>query len=165
MFEHLKVHPVILVTGPQRSGTTICSHMISQDTGHKLVDEADYGIHNTEKFLQYTNQKNVVIHCPAQMHVACQLDALVVCMIRPTHEICHSEKRIGWKALGGEPAERHIYQAEQDPRSMSEIKYDFWRNNLPAHYLEQDYYALSGHKLWLSASERIGFHSRQTKKI
>lgn len=163
MFEHLKKHPVILVTGPQRSGTTICSQMISHDTGHMLVDETDYDIHDTEKFLEFTHHQNVVIHCPAQMHVACGLDALVVCMIRPVEEICLSEKRIHWKELGGEPAERRIYQAEQDPRSISEIKYAFWQEHLPNHYLEQEYHALSGHDLWLPSPKRVHFHSRQTK--
>ena len=41
MFEYLKEFPVVLVTGPQRSGTRICAKMIAHDTGHRFVDERE----------------------------------------------------------------------------------------------------------------------------
>lgn len=39
MFESLKKHKKILVTGPQRSGTRITSQIISKDTNYFLYDE------------------------------------------------------------------------------------------------------------------------------
>jgi hypothetical protein len=36
-------HPII-VTGPQRSGTTIAAHIIAQETGGVFVDELDYSL-------------------------------------------------------------------------------------------------------------------------
>lgn len=41
MFEALTGYRNILVTGPHRSGTTICARMIAEDTGKRLVIERD----------------------------------------------------------------------------------------------------------------------------
>lgn len=41
MFEHLSSYRNILVTGPHRSGTTICARMIAADTEKRFVIERD----------------------------------------------------------------------------------------------------------------------------
>src|SRR5579875_68345 len=50
MFEHLAVHPMIVVTGPQRSGTRIAARMIAADTGHRFVDETEFLIKDEARF-------------------------------------------------------------------------------------------------------------------
>ena len=50
VFEHLLNFAVVLVSGPQRSGTTICAKMIAHDTGHTYIPESEYQFHDEAAF-------------------------------------------------------------------------------------------------------------------
>ena len=103
MFEYLTPFRVILVTGPQRSGTTIAAKMIAQDTGKEFVREDFPQFANIEdNLIRLANYgQNLVIQCPAWCHMIHQLGSMggvaIVFMLRRTSEIIRSQERIEWE--------------------------------------------------------------------
>ncbi len=83
---------MIIVTGPQRSGTRLASHIIARDTKLNYVDEFDYSI-NVEP--------NSVIQSPALLKAAVELSftfptAKFAFMYRNVDDILKSLERIEW---------------------------------------------------------------------
>jgi hypothetical protein len=160
MFQHLKHHSKILVTGPQRSGTTITARIIAHDTGHVYIDEEDISIRETVLLEEYLNsESNFVIHCPALSHKIHEFNnVLVVWCKRPLNEILASQKRIGW----GEIKERTSYNALSDKRHIAQIKADWWDNYqcmACENWLEVSYHDLEEHELWVE--DRVDWGVRQ----
>jgi hypothetical protein len=151
MFEELKRYRIILVTGPQRSGTTLAAHCIAQDTGHHYIDEADYGTKNGIEWRRLiVEESDAVIQCPSMarwVHEVATEDVLVVWMLRSAHEIMASQFRVGWIAT----IERAKYPVSDKPICL--IKLDFWRETqkqaIP-HWLEVPYHSLKLHPLWVN---------------
>jgi len=166
MFQHLKTYSKILVTGPQRSGTTICSHMIAHDTGFQHVDEIDFHVRDRATFDTFIYSKEPsVIHCPAMAYIIHEYGSidnlLVVWLIRPLNEIKASQKRIGW----GEIKERINYKALEDKRHIAQIKRQWWQDKqrlLCDNWLEVQYRSLQQHELWIE--DRSGFDARQWQR-
>ena len=100
MFEELGTYRVVLVTGPQRSGTRIAARMIAADSGLRYVDEDEFGVYNHKRLRAIIAQaEGVVIQCPAMCHMVHKVaaeDVLVVMMMRDVDDIVASEKRIDW---------------------------------------------------------------------
>lgn len=166
MFEYLAQYPVILVTGPQRAGTTICAKMVAADTGHEYVDEDDYGPHNKTLWLHtIVSCENVVVHCPAMCRYVHRVgDVFVVMVYRNVADIIASQEHIGWGA--NEALELARY--EEVGRPIAAVKYDFWRKRqrpIIANWLEVEYENLAAHPLWIDERERVGFGPRQTEKL
>ncbi len=167
MFKHLARHSVILVTGPQRAGTTICAKMIAADTGHEYVDEDDYGPHNKRGWIHtIIDHENVVIHCPTMCRYVHQLGevALVVMVCRNVIDIVNSQERIGW-GKANEALELARYKKAEDP--VAAIKYDFWckyQRTTITNWLEVEYKNLAAHPLWVDKRERAIFGPRQTER-
>jgi hypothetical protein len=157
----------ILVTGPQRSGTTIAAHMIAHDLDMCYVDEDDLGWHgsgtNDESLLRKLLAVGVnnVIQAPACAHICHTLpdDCVVVFMRRDVEDIVASEERIKW---GCERVEFQKYPEEYRATPISHSKYLYWeevqRDNI-AHAYEVEYDSLRGHPLWVA--DRKGFEARQ----
>ena len=91
-------HDLILVTGPQRSGTTITARIIAQETGYKYIDEESFGVHDCKRFeLLLKKEHRAVIHCPAMSRwIHIYSDHYVVFVRRRWQEIVESAKRVGW---------------------------------------------------------------------
>lgn len=165
LFEHLARHSIILVTGPQRAGTTICARMIAVDTIHEYIDEDDYGPHDRARWLNLiAKSKNVVIHCPAMCrYVHMIAGAFVVMVYRNVADIVASQERINWGT--NEALELVRYKGSRAP--IAAIKYDFWRKYqrpITANWLEVKYESLAAHPLWIDEGERAGFTMRQTER-
>jgi len=166
MFEYLKKYPRILVTGPQRSGTTICARMIAHDAGYRYVDENEVSIHSFDRVIECVNEsENVVVHCPGVMrfvhHVGDREDVAVVVMHRPINDIQKSQERIQW---GGEFMERAKYGNK--PGIISEIKYEFfedYQRNLIKNIFDICYESLKTHPFWVPKDMRRNFAARQTQ--
>lgn len=102
MFAHLSHYNKILVTGPQRSGTTIAARMIAHDTGLTYLPE-EYVRVNCERSLRHVleTHDHFVLQCPALQHlmhlpgVGDREDTLVVYTDRPLAEILASAARVG----------------------------------------------------------------------
>jgi len=174
MFERLTKHNVILVSGPQRSGTTIAAKMIAADTGYGNIDETGYGVYSRKRFTAIICQDRIVVQCPTMSHVLHKVatdETLVVFMVRDLEDIVASERRINWTigpykelanyGLSRKAARRYRHHGGQ----VAPLKYAFWwgtQRELVPHYLELDYESLSAHPLWVSREQRAQFNAKQT---
>lgn len=166
MFEYLKNFDIVLVTGPQRSGTTIAAKMIAQDTGKPFFDEGYFGVLDVVRFCDtVTTTTNGVIQCPGMcryVHWFGKRDDLcVVLMRRNVDEIIKSEARIKWDGS----FELSKYGTIDGP--VSAVKYSFWDNYQKAfikHSVEIEYRSLTGHPLWIPDERRVNFTFKQTEE-
>lgn len=164
MFEHLTKYRVIIVTGPQRSGTTICAKMIAHDTGKRFVAEEAFGVHSREHWESLVlHSDDAVIQCPTMCAYVGNVladDVLVVMVHRSLVEIHESEKRIGWREHLRE-LERYGL-SEGDPAAVKYAAWDRQRKQIP-HTLDVAYHDLATHPLWVPKEQRAGFGHRQTR--
>lgn len=96
---HNKGYNRIVISGPQRSGTTYLAKELANDIQYKHIDEKDFGFHSVRKFTTFLNNERVVIQAPAVTHILQAIDTentLVVFMMRPDKDIIKSEDRIDW---------------------------------------------------------------------
>ena len=161
MFGELKRYDVIIVTGPQRSGTRIAANMIAYDTGHELIDERQIAVDSLYRLAAAKAREGVVIQCPALcgfIHNFADPDTLICMMMRPISEIIASQKRIDWKF---EPLEQIYFQNFDTP--IAEQKYNQWnwQKTIIKNYLEIDYHSLDIHPLWKPKEERKNFGDTQ----
>ena len=166
MFKGLRKFNVILVTGPQRSGTRIAARCIAADTGHQYVDENQFKVHRQALFDNLiATRRNVVIQCPAMCHLVHKYgardDLLVVMMIRELYEIHASQERIDWQGHAHELGKYKL--TEGDPAT---VKYAYWLTH-QRHRIKSTnellYKNLSGHKLWVVPELRSNFEADQWK--
>jgi len=173
MFEHLTRYPRIIVSGPQRSGTTIGAMCIAQDTGHTFVPEEMFRVFSVDRFEQLLTGSQIVIQCPALCYCVDRYsadDTLIVIMMRDLDDIRASEERIDWGQwapgellhYGMEPSKARTFW--DDGGSVARIKYKYWhdcqRPNVQ-HWLELDYESLAEHPLWVPPEMRERFGARQ----
>jgi len=165
MFEHLGGFERVLVTGPQRSGTRICSKMIAHDTGLRFIDELEFAadsLNRLWKILQ--DETGIVVQCPAlcrYVHHLAGCNDAVVFMRRRLVDIKMSEQRIGWE---WEPPEMMRY----DERfiTAAEAKLDHWWDVQSFdidHPFEIHYDDLAEHPLWIPKEQRVNFEACQTE--
>ena len=175
MFEHLAEYDVILVSGPQRSGTRIATKMIAADTGHRCVDENEFRVYSRKRLYAIMRQESVVIQCPAMSHILHDIatdDTLVVFMIRNLEDIVASERRINWNAgpyiemknygLLRQAAKRYRRHGGQ----VAPLKYARWwgyQRERVQHWLELEYESLVAHPLWAPKEQRAEFVANQTE--
>jgi hypothetical protein len=164
LFTHLARHSKILVTGPQRSGTTICAKMIAADTGHDYVDEDEIGVDDLSRLRErLAAGERIVVQCPALcrfVHELADSRTAVVLMRRPVEEIVASQRRIGWNA---ERLELRRYGLETGV--IANVKYDFWEKHQRGHIehaYEVTHESLAAHPLWVEKTRRVRFRPRQT---
>lgn len=169
MFGYLSQHSQILVTGPQRSGTRICSKMIVSDLenlGYKYIDECDFHEENRdelEKILSETPR--CIVQCPALSYCIHEFpdEVAVIFMIRHTDAIKRSEERINWAC---EWHELQKYKEEVFPGRIATVKYQFWQNmqkpliKFPYEIL---YESLRQHPMFVSEEKRKNFRWNQTE--
>jgi len=169
IFADLVAHPVILVTGFHRSGTTIAAKMIAHDTGHDFVREEEFNFTNVEAFecMIEADYGPKVIQCP---FMACRIhhytDCFVVWMVRPIEEIKASISQMqtpageqlfghGWLAR-----EMAAYHTERD---LFEVKQENWElQRERVQHLELPYHSLVNHPLWVPKEQR-DWHYRATE--
>ena len=172
--------PKIIVTGPQRSGTTIAGRMIANDLEYQYIDE---GVHasntNTNRLrLLLKDAENVVIQCPilaSKAHWIASWDQnniAIVYMNRNVDDIQKSQKRINWD---WDEAEKHliegVIQLENIPIEMdysmgiSTLKYRLWneyQESKVKNSFNLEYESMAEHPLWLVKEKRENFTAKQT---
>lgn len=161
MFTHIP-HKKILVTGPQRSGTTICARMIAHDCGLEYIDEDQIGVDNLSLAHElFMARRDIVLQAPALARWCHKLKAdLVVFMMRKVFDIVASQERIKW---GCEAIELARYGATEGP--IARVKYEYWhRVQRPAieNTLEVCFDDLARHKMF--EHDRAGFSARQWRR-
>ena len=160
MFEPLWKWDRIYVTGPQRSGTSICARMICHDTDSAYIDGAPHNRIPAKTIREgFGRCENIVLQAPFlahDIHLAVHNDpgALVVCMIRDTADIVASQKRIHWvdtKEMRRYPGETY--------ETLAQAKYDRWEavsRALCPNWMEVEYESLAAHPLWVPKEQRHG---------
>jgi len=168
MFSHLKKYSKILVSGPQRSGTTICTKMISHDTGHIYLDQSHLEGSDSVQALKkiYNTRRNFVIQTTGEAQVIEQFsakDTLIIFMIRPISAIIRSEIANKWSGDGV----KKLYGLSGDPRPASVIKYERWEKQKEQiiNWLEIKYSSLSKHPLFIPRRKRKGWKIRQISEL
>ena len=164
----------ILVTGPQCSGTTIATQIISKELDRKLYLEEDFSVHNEDQLVDLITLIKIpsVIQCPSMSHIIQDLSKIgcfIVWMKRPFHDIHASEKKIGWKV------HEHIEKAKYTQKfplktnlfenmRSAEMKQNMWdtyqKQTLDGGFFELDFRMLRRHPMWVN--NRAEFKSRQS---
>lgn len=166
MFTDWQSFSIILVTGPQRSGTRIAARCIAADTGHTYIDEQSFGIHSKARFdALIATRKNVVIQCPGMAHIiqtyGARPDVLIVLMLRELHDIQASEERIDWQGN-----EHELGKYKQQAGRAAVFKYAYWlahQRKKIKNWREIDYTTLVSHPLWIAPEQRQDFAADQWK--
>lgn len=160
----------VIVSGPQRSGTRVCSQMIANDTGFIFVDEIDFGYDHIYKFNSFIDRPEpMVFHCPAMSHGLEHYSApenAIIFMIRNTKDIVKSQERIGWTDHPNGKV-REMGKYDKTEGIISEIKYEHWENYQKPKietWFEIDYDSLKDHPMWLPKKKRKDFKWYQTKE-
>ena len=94
-----KKYTKIIVSGPQRSGTTYFADELSKELNYNHYDEKLYDVHNSNKFFELLNSNNIVIQSPSMssfLHLIESTESLVIFMYRDDNDIFKSEDRIHW---------------------------------------------------------------------
>lgn len=156
---------VVVVTGPQRSGTTIAARITAEDSGMRYVDEETYGTKDVAAWRALVaTGEGLVIHSPAMarwVHEVATDDVMVVWVVRPLADILRSQERIGWN----DSDERVKYKGVEGylaDAPIAQIKTRYWRTfqmgRIP-NAMEIDYKSFSAHPMW--RADRTGWGKRQ----
>ncbi|MEE8599053.1 MAG: hypothetical protein V3S69_06040 [Dehalococcoidales bacterium] len=161
---------VILVSGPQRSGTTIAARIIQKDFDRTYIDENDYGVHNFENVERRVaaEGKQYVIQGPGLSSFLHKIDPdwLGIFMWRSKEEILASQKRIEWHP--SEPSELGKYNDRFGAKEVekygkipiSDLKKMFWTDlqqfKLGERGITLSYKSLKSHPLWVDKEDRTG---------
>tara|TARA_R100001082_G_scaffold27498_1_gene13736 strand:- start:475 stop:1041 length:567 start_codon:yes stop_codon:yes gene_type:complete len=169
----LSEYTTIIVTGPQRSGTTVASVMFAKDLGYKVWDEHSHW-NNFSHIIRYGANPpppGVVIQAPALSWCIEKLprmpNVIVVWMLRDGKDIDLSQKRIGWKQER-EELSRYItkYGCSEDER-IFEAKLRIWREvqskKMRVAFRELEYSSdyITSNEIFIEKDKRSNFGSKQ----
>lgn len=163
MFDHLVSFERIVVTGPQRSGTTICAQMIAADTGRRYVPEEAFGATDKTRWLALLeSERGIVVQCPAMCRYIHELSSeiAVVLMRREPAAILESQQRIHWPHEADELA--RYGRATGNQAVVKYAYFDEAQRPHIKHLFEVHYETLADHPLWLPVEQRVNFGPRQT---
>lgn len=151
MFEHLAGYRSIIVTGPHRSGTTICAEMIGHDTGLTVYREESFGFRNIIEAEPLIRMGGVFQgpYLLPWLPILTDAQTLVVYMDRDRESVAASIR--GLKARG---VSLPYFSQCQARRLWGEMSGLF-------ESLVVDYESLRGHPLW--REDRKGWGHRQTR--
>lgn len=151
----------IMVTGPQRSGTTIAAKILAEELGFAYRDEGEILVGDVgAAFRLYDLKRNFVLQAPALAAYCHLFPGAVVFMARDLEEIRQSQIRIAWNS--SPELEKYFL----DKGEIAKVKYQVWekwQKKLPGRY-ELEYVSLASHRLWVPSHERKDFSARQTER-
>lgn len=173
----LSEYQALLVTGPQRSGTTIGARVLAQETGLEYIDEDDFGVHDCKLFEAILRQPGIVVQCPAMsrwIHHYATEQRCVVFMHRLAHEINASADRVGWnyapeldkyKSIMLNGATMPMLNITR--HNLATVTYMYWQSvQKPAcpHSFDLHFDTLRGHPLFVQDHLRKEFTLRQWQR-
>jgi hypothetical protein len=172
---YLEKYNKVLVTGPQRSGTTFASKIIAEAIGSKYVDEAAYGVSDYFRFKSLVmGGRRLVIQCPSMMRYVHRFglinEVVIVVMYRPVKDIIGSQQRIKWKYEEHEKRkyhDTHLTIEHINTTPIAKIKYDYWEGMQKGsckNWCYLNYDSLSWHPKFVQKSERSGWRAKQTER-
>lgn len=147
-------YPPIIVTGPQRSGTTIVTQILAEDLKRTPVDEID--------FFPGRNFTNCVVQAPTAMDYYVILIHMYpglqfVFVDRPRKDIIASMKRIQW-------CRNDVQNWEQFLEQHLDARLHLWKvikDRYPESCNEIAFQSLQKHPLFVQQDQRTAFTSRQ----
>lgn len=170
----LKKFSKILVSGPQRSGTTFLSNVLSEDLNYKLYDE----LKTVDSFLDIKHES--VSQAPSMsslLHKIPEQSGVVVIFVsRNCNDIIASCEKLKWGEInwnnyhGGEIAERGILNHNcpnylNKNTHSSYIKQNFWMAHqmhvMQVPYINISYHFLQDHPKFKNKSQRLNFSAKQ----
>lgn len=169
----LSQYNLVLVTGPQRSGTTITAKMLADDLGYDFVNEFDDRFRNNYDNLVRLAESGdkCVVQAPVMCHSVQRLShsgVAVVMMIRDRESIIKSQDRINWSSQH-EPTEVQSYKDKwktTDGR-ICDMKYEVWEKQkkvmkVPYYEMQYECQYMTSHGLYREKSKRTNFGPKQT---
>lgn len=163
MFDYLSPFEKIIVTGPQRSGTTVCAAMIAHDLDYYFYPEEQirvWELWRVERLFKRTSE--FVLQAPAicrYVHTFSAPEVAIVLVRRDIQDIVASQERVEWTS-----EERELRQYGFNEGVIAEVKYQYWeeyQQNMIENAFEIDYKSLRAHLLWIPQKERLNFSPRQ----
>lgn len=163
----------IVVTGCQRSGTTILTKMIATDLQYTKLDEFQIYPHDLRRLHDaLSDHPNVVIHSPqltAQLHQIDIPDTCVVWIHRCPKAIRASMQRIGWQIEREEQAKyARVFGGKFDcNQPIEHLKAQVWehqKQRMRVPYFETQYDSpyMCNHHLYRNREQRLEFRPKQT---
>jgi SAM-dependent methyltransferase len=174
LIKKLKGYEKIIVSGPQRTGTTYCAQELARDLfNNKRIDEGSFHICNEKEFMAFLQSKNVVIQAPGMTHLLHRIpkmkSLIIIFMYRSQDDINKSEDRIGW----GPPEferEKKKYLAEgfnvEKFSRNSAMKYSTWETQKPFiknEFIEVEYDVLKYTPGFVPKESRAHFGIKQLR--
>lgn len=163
MFEYLAPFSKIIVTGPQRSGTTVAAAMIAHDLDYYFYPEEQIRVWDLWRVDRlFGRTSDFVLQAPAICRYAHRFtapDIAIVLMKRAIEDIVASEQRVAWTGQ-----ERELRQYGLQEGVIAEVKYKYWYERQRAlidNPFEVEYESLRGHPMWVPRGEREHFEPRQ----
>lgn len=168
----LAQYQAVLVTGPQRSGTTLMAHIIAQEAGLEYRDEESFGVHDCDRFDKLlSTESKIVVQCPGMsrwIHHYYQGQRCVVFMLRDAEQVRASAKRIDWNSQPEidkyKSARFNGGKATVMLDNLAELTWFYWdmvQKPECQHWLEVHFDSLRDHKLFVPDSQRVSFEPRQ----
>lgn len=163
LLEWLRRYRVVLVSGPQRSGTRIAAKVLASELNYVYVDENEIYVDSLNALCSALKTDTCkVIQCPAlarYVHLLASHRVAVIFMMRNIHDVVASQKRIAWKSAYPE-----LLRYDKTAGEPAEIKYEAWSRTglLTLHCFELEYTDLRGHPMWIDKEHRKDFGPLQT---
>jgi predicted O-linked N-acetylglucosamine transferase (SPINDLY family) len=158
----LRNYEQVIVSGPQRAGTTIAAKILAGELGYRYVSEEEVDVNDIMQLVElYRVGRRFVVQGPGFCPYVHLLPGAVVLMRRPVKEIVRSQARIRWSQ---EKVELAGYFTTEGP--IAQVKYTAWdkfqKPRLGERAFDLDYHSLAAHPLWIQQEQRRTFHHRQT---
>lgn len=165
----------VVISGPQRSGTTYVAKELANELKYRHVDEMQHGISQINKMLAYIGNVPSIIQAPALSHKLHTLegdDVLVVFILRNSEDICKSEDRINWQGFSGEMFSYEMEFKEHVDRickfkNNASMKKWAWRRlqrpNMLVEYIQLPFDFIKQSKGFVKKEDRVHFRKKQTK--
>jgi len=185
LFKTLADHNYILVSGPQRSGTTFAAAALAHSLERRFCPDEIIGQDEVTKLnVLIRSSPNFVLQCPALFWCLDSFqdkdfpNTAVVVMKRSLTAINKSVARIDWDGAA-EEIDRYrrreefreddwqvSIEAYQEPRyAIGSFKYYFWdtyqKDRMQLPFYELDYNSLRWHPRWENKVNRKDFEPRQ----
>lgn len=169
----------IIVTGPQRSGTTIAGKIIADAMGLPNLDERVVGPGNKAGFLEKIAQEPRFVFqfpnaCEWLQDLADLEDIGIVFMERANADILASQERIAWR--GGTPKgypkyaltdlPEHVTALLDDENHLFEnrkIVFETYQRPLLRNCFVLQYDSMKSEAAWVEKADRKNFNPKQTK--
>lgn len=164
VFEFLRKYKNIVVSGPQRSGTTACSGFVMTDLGRGKISRVSGGVNIDQLAKQCAAKGDKVIHaagCTFGLHrddIGGRDDTAVIWMWRDLEDVHKSEKRINWRP--GAEFQRYDTKKREEVAPAKIKMFEEEQRDKIKHLYEIDYTELEKHPLYVGPEERKAFGSR-----